>query len=128
LGGKSLGEELLIPTKIYVKPILALLRSGVKIHGMAHITGGGIMEKLGKIVPRGMVAKIKAESWKTQAIFKLIEKKGGIEKEEMFRTFNMGLGMILVVPKSEVEMIKERIKKAKVVGKVEANSGPVVVL
>ena len=86
------------------------------------------MEKLGKIVPRGMVAKIKAESWKTQAIFKLIEKKGGIEKEEMFRTFNMGLGMILVVPKSEVEMIKERIKKAKVVGKVEANSGPVVVL
>ena len=128
LGGKSLGEELLIPTKIYVKPILALLRSGVKIHGMAHITGGGIMEKLGKIVPKGMVAKIKAESWKTQAIFKLIEKKGGIEKEEMFRTFNMGLGMILVVPKSEVEMIKERIKKAKVVGKVEANSGPVVVL
>ncbi|MBU1149138.1 phosphoribosylformylglycinamidine cyclo-ligase [Patescibacteria group bacterium] len=127
LGGKSLGEEMLIPTKIYVKSILALLRSGVEIHGMAHITGGGIMEKLGKIIPKGMVAKMEAGSWKIPAIFKLIEKKGGIEREEMFRTFNMGLGMILVVPKSEVKMIKKRVKKARVVGKVEANSDAVVI-
>ena len=120
LGGKRLGEEMLIPTKIYVKPVLKLLKTGVEIHGIAHITGGGIIEKLGKIMPKGLMAKVKFDSWKVWSIFNLIQKNGGIDKEEMYRTFNMGLGMILVVPKKEVTGILETIEGAKIVGEVKA--------
>ena len=127
LEGKSLKKEMLIPTKIYVKPILKLIKDGVKIHGIAHITGGGIIEKLGKIIPKELVARIKSDSWEVCPIFDLIQRNGEIDREEMYRTFNMGLGMILVVPKKETEIILEKIEGARVVGEVKANSEPVVV-
>lgn len=119
LGGKRLGEEMLIPTKIYVKSVLKLLKTEVEIHGIAHITGGGIIEKLSKIMPKGLVAKVKFDSWKVWPIFNLIQKNGGIDKEEMYRTFNMGLGMILVVPKKEVTGILETVEGTKIVGEVK---------
>lgn len=93
---KTLGEVLLTPTRIYVKTILALLEE-VEINGMAHITGGGIGENLQRILPTGMGAVIDADVINTPAIFKLIEELGGVPREEMFRTFNMGIGFILAI-------------------------------
>lgn len=94
--GKTLGEALLTPTRIYVKTILALLDE-VDINGMAHITGGGIGENLQRILPGGMGAEIDAAAISTPPIFKLIEELGQVPREEMFRTFNMGIGFILIV-------------------------------
>ncbi|HHV15660.1 MAG TPA: phosphoribosylformylglycinamidine cyclo-ligase [Gelria sp.] len=94
--GKTLGEVLLTPTRIYVKTILALLEE-VEVNGMAHITGGGIRENLQRVLPVGMGAIIDAAAINTPPIFKLIEELGQVPQEEMFRTFNMGIGFILIV-------------------------------
>jgi phosphoribosylformylglycinamidine cyclo-ligase len=94
--GKSLGEELLTPTRIYVKPILQLIEK-VKIHGAAHITGGGFYENIPRCLPSGLCARIRKTDIRTPAIFRLIAEKGGIDERDMFNTFNMGVGMILVV-------------------------------
>jgi phosphoribosylformylglycinamidine cyclo-ligase len=94
--GKNLGEELLTPTQIYVKPVLRLAEK-VKIHGAAHITGGGFYENIPRCLPRGLCARIKKTDVKTPAIFHLIAEKGGIGEHDMFNTFNMGVGMVLAV-------------------------------
>lgn len=105
--GKYLGEELLNPTIIYVYPVLHLLEK-YKILGIAHITGGGIVENIPRILPEGVSVKINRESWPTPSIFSLIQKEGKISDEEMFRTFNMGIGMALIVrPDKAKEIIKE---------------------
>lgn len=97
----SLGEELLKPTKIYVKPVLSLIREGYDLKGAAHITGGGLLENIPRVLPEGMKAVINQNSWPAQPIFSLISSQGNVEKQEMFRTFNMGIGMVLVVPPEE---------------------------
>ena len=101
LDGKSLGEVLLTPTKIYVKPVLALLAE-VKAKGICHITGGGFYENMPRSIPKGLGVRIKKETVRTPAIFKLIQKRGNISEHDMFNTFNMGVGMSVVVAKEDV--------------------------
>lgn len=107
---RAVGEELLIPTKIYVKPLLELL-SKFHIRGLAHITGGGITDNLPRIIPRGLQAIVRRGTWPIPPIFNLIKKGGNIAEEEMLRTFNNGLGMILVVPPQEVTYVMGTLKK-----------------
>jgi phosphoribosylformylglycinamidine cyclo-ligase len=114
--------QLLVPTKIYVKPVLSLLKK-VKVKGIAHITGGAFFEKLMKIFPENTAVIIKKESWKIPDIFKAIAEKGNIAEKEMFRTFNMGIGMVLVVNKKDQAMTRKILKSQKinswVIGQVE---------
>jgi phosphoribosylformylglycinamidine cyclo-ligase len=120
--GEVLGEELLRPTRIYVKTILNLTRD-FNIGGIAHITGGGITENLPRAIPRGCKAIVHKGSWDIPPIFSLLKEKGRIREEEMFRTFNNGIGMILVVRSKEVEEILARLQtlgeKAFMIGEVE---------
>ncbi|MCF6266635.1 MAG: phosphoribosylformylglycinamidine cyclo-ligase [Desulfuromusa sp.] len=99
---KSLGEELLTPTRIYVKSILNLIKT-FEIKGIAHITGGGLRENIPRILPRHCKAIINGSSWEKLPIFDMLKKGGNIPDEEMYRTFNYGIGMILVVSKDEAE-------------------------
>ncbi len=102
LGGKGLGETLLTPTKLYVKSVLALLEQ-VKVKGISHITGGGFYENIPRSIPDGLGAKIQKSAVKILPIFKLIAERGNISERDMFNTFNMGVGMSIVVRKEDVE-------------------------
>ena len=120
----TIGEELLKPTRIYVKSILPFLKT-FKIKGMAHITGGGITENLPRIIPEGsgLGAVIKKVSWPVHKIFDIIQTSGNISDKEMYRTFNMGIGFILVVSKADVMKIIKKLhslgEKAFVIGHIE---------
>ena len=103
-GQKSLAELLLTPTKIYVKPILAAQKSGLEIHGMAHITGGGLPENLPRCLPEGMSININRSSWEVPPIFRWISEVGNVNEEGMFNTFNMGIGFVVLVSPTQVEM------------------------
>ena len=103
LGGKSVGETLLNPTKIYVKPMLALMER-VAVRGVSHITGGGFYENIPRSIPDGLCAKIEKAAVKTPPIFSLIQKAGDIPERDMFNTFNMGVGMSVVVPRDEADL------------------------
>lgn len=109
LGGKSIAETLLTPTKIYVKPVLALLEK-VNVKGISHITGGGFYENIPRSIPKGLSAKITKSAVKVLPIFNLIAKVGNIPERDMYNTYNMGVGMSIVVPKSEVDMALEILK------------------
>ena len=109
LGGKSLGETLLTPTKIYVKPVLALL-DNVKVSAISHITGGGFYENIPRSIPDGYGAKIDKNAVKVLPIFDLIAKTGNISERDMFNTFNMGVGMSIVVAKEDAEKALEILK------------------
>ena len=102
LGGKSLGEVLLTPTKIYVKPVLALMKE-VAVRGVSHITGGGFYENIPRCIPDGLCARIEKSRVKVLPIFDLIAEKGGVSERDMFNTYNMGVGMSVVVPAAEAE-------------------------
>ena len=102
LGGKSLGETLLTPTRIYVKSILALLEK-VKVKGISHITGGGFYENIPRSIPKGLGAKIAKSDVKVLPIFDLIAKVGNIPERDMYNTFNMGVGMSVIVAKEDVD-------------------------
>jgi len=102
--GGYLGEELLTPTRIYVKPVLYLLEK-YKLLGIAHITGGGLLENIPRILPEGVSIQIDQKSWPKPSIFSLIQKEGEISDEEMYRTFNMGIGMALIVRSDKTEKI-----------------------
>jgi phosphoribosylformylglycinamidine cyclo-ligase len=110
--GRNIGEELLLPTKIYVKPLLDLIEN-FPIHGMAHITGGGITDNLPRVVPPGCKALIRREAWPIPPIFEVIRKGGNVAEEEMLRTFNNGIGMILAVPAGEEGGVIARLKRWK---------------
>ena len=130
LGGKSLGETLLTPTKIYVKPILALLEK-VHVRGISHITGGGFYENIPRSIPKGLGAKIKKDDVKVLPIFDLIAKVGNIPERDMFNTFNMGVGMSVVVPADEAEtalsILHECGEDAYVIGEIiESEDGVVL--
>ena len=109
LGGKSLGETLLTPTKIYVKPMLALMNE-VTVKGVSHITGGGFYENIPRSIPDGLCAKIDKAAVKVLPIFELIKEVGGITERDMFNTFNMGVGMSVVVAKEDAERALEILK------------------
>ena len=121
LGGRSIGETLLAPTKIYVKPVLALLEQ-VEVKGISHITGGGFYENIPRCIPDGLCAKIDESSVKVLPIFDLIAKTGGISKRDMFNTFNMGVGMSIIVAKEDAEkalaILKENGEDAYLIGEV----------
>lgn len=106
--GTSLGEELLKPTIIYVHSILSLLRD-LPIHGLVHITGGGIDENIIRVIPASCKALVHKNSWETPPVFKLLQKEGGVSDAEMHKTFNNGIGMILVVPEKSVEEVLDRL-------------------
>ncbi len=110
LGGKSIGETLLTPTKIYVKPVLALLEK-VQVKAISHITGGGFYENIPRSMPDGFGAKIDKSAVKVLPIFDLIAKRGGIDEHDMFNTFNMGVGMSIVVSKEDAELALEILKE-----------------
>ena len=102
LGGKSLGETLLTPTKIYVKPMLALFEE-VKVKGVSHITGGGFYENMPRSIPDGLGVRIKKSDVRVLPIFKLLQKTGNISEHDMFNTFNMGVGMSVVVSREDAD-------------------------
>ena len=102
LGGKSLGETLLTPTRIYVKPILALVNK-VKVKAISHITGGGFYENIPRSIPEGFGAKIEKDAVKILPVFDMLAKTGGISERDMFNTFNMGVGMSVVVAKEDAD-------------------------
>ena len=105
-GGEPLGEILLSPTRIYVRTILKLMEE-FDIKGLAHITGGGLLENVPRILPEGLTARIEKDSWPVAGVFRELQRLGGIAEEEMYRTFNMGVGMVVIVRKEEAEGILE---------------------
>lgn len=121
LGGKSIGETLLTPTKIYVKPVLALLDE-VQVKGISHITGGGFYENIPRSIPDGLGAKVQKSAVKILPIFDLIAKRGNISERDMFNTFNMGVGMCVVVAKEDsdraLEILRANGEDAYVIGEI----------
>ncbi len=130
LDGKSLGEVLLTPTKIYVKPMLSLLEN-VTVKAVSHITGGGFYENIPRSIPKGFCAKIDKASVKILPIFKLIEKTGNICERDMFNTFNMGVGMSIVVSKTEadkaIEVLKAAGEDAYIIGEIIKSEESIVI-
>ena len=121
--GKTLGEALLAPTRIYVKALKSIKDSGVRVKGCSHITGGGFYENVPRMLPQGVRAVIEKDSYEVPAIFKLLAKKGDIAEEMMYNTFNMGLGMVVAVDAAEVDKTMAAIKaagdKPYIVGRIE---------
>jgi phosphoribosylformylglycinamidine cyclo-ligase len=130
LGGKSIGETLLTPTKIYVKPMCALFEQ-VKVKGVSHITGGGFYENIPRSIPSGLGAKIDRSAVRILPIFDLIQKTGNIPERDMFNTFNMGVGMSVVVAKEDAKkalaILKENGEDAYVIGEIIESSEKVVI-
>ena len=121
--GKTLGEALIEPTKIYVKALKEIRDAGIRIKGCSHITGGGFYENIPRMLPEGVRAVVEKDSYEVPAIFKLLAKKGEIAEEMMYNTFNMGLGMVVAVDAADVEQTMAAIKaageQAYVVGRIE---------
>ena len=121
LGGKSLGETLLTPTRIYVKPVLALLKE-VAVKGISHITGGGFYENIPRSIPEGLGARIEKAKIRILPIFRLIAEKGGIPERDMFNTYNMGVGMSIVVSAADadkaIRILKDNGEDAYVIGEI----------
>ena len=122
--GKTLGEALLAPTKIYVKALRSVKEAGVTIKGCSHITGGGFYENIPRMLPEGVRAVVKKDSYEVPAIFKLMAKNGNIAEEMMYNTYNMGIGMMLAVDSADVDKtiaaLKATGEEAYLVGQVEA--------
>ena len=115
--GMTLGEALLTPTRIYVKPILAALETG-GVHGISHITGGGFYENIPRCLPDGYLAKIEKAAIPVLPIFRLLQERGGIPERDMFNTFNMGIGMSLVVAADQANAVKAVLPDAVVIGEI----------
>ena len=130
LGGKSIGEALLAPTKIYVKPMLALFEE-VTVKAVSHITGGGFYENIPRSIPKGFGAKINKDALRIPAIFSLIMEQGNIPERDMFNTFNMGVGMSVVVAKEDaekaIEILKANGEDAYIMGEIIASEEGVVI-
>ena len=115
--GLTLGEALLTPTRIYVRPVLAALESG-GVHGISHITGGGFYENIPRCLPEGFQAKIEKAAIPVLPIFKMIQERGGIPERDMFNTFNMGIGMSLVVAHDRVDAVRAVLPDTVVIGEI----------
>jgi len=117
---RPLGEELLEPHRCYyhqLKPLLPLIK------GMAHITGGGLIDNVPRVLPQGMAAQLRSRAWTIPPIFQLIQKQGGVAQNGMFRVFNMGIGMVLICSPDNVDQLTEQLPEAKVIGKVVEQKG-----
>lgn len=129
--GMTLGEALLVPTKIYVKALKSIGEAGVTIKGCSHITGGGFYENIPRMLPEGIRAVIKKDSYEVPAVFKLMQRVGNLEEKMMYNTYNMGLGMVLAVSSDEAERTVSAINQAGetayIVGTVEAGNKGVIV-
>ena len=112
LEGRSLGEALLAPTKLYVKPVLALLEGGIDLHGASHITGGGFYENVPRMLPEGLSAFLMGDKLPHLPIFELIQSRGDIPERDMYNTFNMGLGMVLAVPEDQEQKALDILRAA----------------
>ncbi|GAB4437098.1 MAG: phosphoribosylformylglycinamidine cyclo-ligase [Cyanobacteria bacterium J069] len=130
LGSASLGEVLLTPTRIYVQPVLAALRSGLPIHGMAHITGGGLPENLPRCLGKGQSVRVDPTSWTMPPLFAWLESAGSVARAEMFNTFNMGIGFVVLVPGDRADETRQFFQnqglESWVLGEVIAGEGEVV--
>jgi len=128
LADKTLGEHLLAPTRIYVKPVLALLGE-VEVRAMAHITGGGLPENLPRVLPQGTAAELHTGSWSRPVIFDWLQDQGNIQQREMYRTFNCGLGMVICVPADQADraiaFLQQQGEMAWLVGQVTSGDGEV---
>lgn len=128
--GRTLGEALLEPTKIYVKALRSVKQAGVKIKGCSHITGGGFYENIPRMLPEGTRAMVKKDSYPVPPIFDLLQKTGNIEEKMMYNTYNMGIGMMLAVDPTDADRVLEVLKaageNAYIVGQVEAGEKGVV--
>jgi len=120
-GGKTVGETLLTPTKIYVKQVLDVIRN-CDVHGVAHITGGGFDENIPRILRDGQAIEVNEGSWEILPVFRMLEKWGGVPHREMFNIFNMGIGMVLAIDESEaqkaIDILAQHGEKATVIGKI----------
>ena len=121
--GATLGERLLAPTRIYVKPLLALIEA-LDVRGLAHITGGGLPENLPRVLPDGCRARVDTGTWALPAVFEWLAREGDIERAELFRTFNCGVGMIAIVPEeaaeAAVDLLRSHGETAWVAGRIES--------
>ncbi len=118
--GRTIGEEFLEPHRCYyneLKPLLALIK------GMAHITGGGLMGNVPRVLPQGVVAKIYTKSWSIPPIFQLIQQRGNIDQDEVYQVFNMGIGMVLICSPNNIDQIRKSLPEAKVIGEVIKQTG-----
>ncbi|MDE6648494.1 MAG: phosphoribosylformylglycinamidine cyclo-ligase [Muribaculaceae bacterium] len=129
-GDLTLGEILLTPTRIYVKPVLDVIRN-VDVHGVAHITGGGFDENIPRILHDGQGIEVKEGSWEILPVFRLLEKYGNVPHREMFNIFNMGIGMVLAVDEKDaekaIEILEKHGEKASVIGKITDKPGVEIV-
>jgi phosphoribosylformylglycinamidine cyclo-ligase len=137
--GRTLGDELLEPHRCYytdLKPLLSEAgeanadgKGGAAIKGLAHITGGGLIDNVSRILPPGVTARFDSGSWDVPPIFPLIRERGGVSADEMFRVFNMGIGMTILCSPDHVDIITTSLPEAGVVGEVVGRSGdgPVVI-
>lgn len=123
---RPLGEELLEPTRIYVKPVLAAVKSG-KIDGMAHVTGGGFIENIPRMLPEGLSAEIDHGSWPIPPIFSFLQEYGKLKEEDMFNVFNMGIGFVLAVKEEHltdvIGTLESHGEKAYLIGRVKKGEG-----
>jgi phosphoribosylformylglycinamidine cyclo-ligase len=126
LGGRSLGETLLTPTKIYVNPILTLMNA-ITVKAVSHITGGGFYENIPRSIPDGFCAKIERAAVKIPAIFDMLAREGGIDERDMFNTFNMGVGMSVVVAATDADAalrtLRECGEDAYIIGEIVKSQG-----
>jgi phosphoribosylformylglycinamidine cyclo-ligase len=120
---RTVAEELLTPTRIYVRSVLNLMKD-FRINGIAHITGGGLLENVPRILPRGCQATIHLNTWERPVLFNVLQEAGNVERDEMYRAFNMGIGMVLAVPEHEAEDIIDRLNglgdHARTIGEITA--------
>lgn len=127
LGGRSLGEVLLEPTRIYVKDLIALRKSGIDVRAMSHITGGGLVGNVPRNLPEGTKAVLLQENWEIPAIFDLIREGGNVAAEEMEKTFNLGIGFTIVVPpfdeSNALALLRQRGLEARPIGTIEEGEG-----
>ena len=130
--GRGLGEALLEPTRIYVKSCLPAIRGG-GVHALAHITGGGLLENVPRVLPEGLAARLDASAWTVPPVFRWLAGAGGIAEQDMLRTFNCGIGMVVVVAEHAADSVAETLRgggeTVHVVGRVVARGdGPAVVV
>ncbi|MEB3149297.1 MAG: phosphoribosylformylglycinamidine cyclo-ligase [Sphaerospermopsis kisseleviana] len=130
LNGQTLGNAFLTPTRIYVKSILAALKNGLKVHGMAHITGGGLPENLPRCLGTGQAIKINPGSWNIPPVFQWLAQAGSVGAESMYNTFNMGVGFVLILPPQQAEQAISHFQSQDIpsftIGEVVAGSGELI--
>ncbi len=118
MDGKTIGEVLLTPTHIYVEQATNTLKAGVEVHAIANITGGGLPDNIGRLLPDGLGASIGKSNWEQPEVFQALMKWGGIKEKEMFATYNMGIGMVYILPGDQVEAAKQYNEDAFVIGSI----------